>query len=117
MLNACAGHPELEIRMTRKRGGVSARERPEKPVLLSGASRVVERADGYHWMALDGRQEFGPFQTHAEALSDMSASDELALAPQSVLHEVEKEIGIADWIDPETGEPAEGGCPPRLDEE
>jgi hypothetical protein len=43
-------------------------------------------------------------------------SDEAPL-PGETLQEAEDEIGIADWIDPETGEPAEGQSPPRLDEE
>jgi hypothetical protein len=33
------------------------------------------------------------------------------------LHEVETEIGIATWLDPETGEPAQGACPPHLNEQ
>ena len=33
------------------------------------------------------------------------------------LPELEAAIGIADWIDPETGEPAEGQSPPHLDPE
>lgn len=33
------------------------------------------------------------------------------------LPEMEREIGMADWIDPETGEPAEGLSPPHLDAE
>jgi len=34
-----------------------------------------------------------------------------------LLHEAESDIGIADWIDPQTGEPAEGQSPPHLEEE
>jgi hypothetical protein len=33
------------------------------------------------------------------------------------LPELEREIGIADWIDPQTGEPAEGQSLPHLNEE
>ncbi len=35
----------------------------------------------------------------------------------TTLPEMEREIGIADWLDPETGEPAEGQSPPHLDAE
>jgi hypothetical protein len=42
---------------------------------------------------------------------------ELALPDIEALHEVETEIGIATWLDPETGEPAQGACPPHLDEQ
>ena len=33
------------------------------------------------------------------------------------LPELERAIGIADWLDPETGEPAEGQSPPHLEQE
>ena len=33
------------------------------------------------------------------------------------LPDLEREIGISDWIDPQTGEPAEGQSPPHLEEE
>jgi hypothetical protein len=39
------------------------------------------------------------------------------VAPDTNLHEVEESLGIADWLDPETGEPAEGQSPPHLAEE
>lgn len=80
--------------------------------------RIVERPDGFHWIALDGRQEFGPFETVALARADMlDAADEHAPQPGEDLAEAQAEIGIAEWIDPETGEPAEGACPPHLDEQ
>jgi hypothetical protein len=80
--------------------------------------RIVQRPDGYHWIAPDGRQEFGPFETLEEARADMlDAVDDNALQPGEALPEAESEIGIADWIDPETGEPAEGQSPPHLDQE
>lgn len=40
-----------------------------------------------------------------------------AMAPAESLEEAESELGINDWIDPDTGEPAEGQSPPRLQEE
>lgn len=77
---------------------------------------IVLRPDGYHWVAPDGRKEFGPFETREEATADRDASDEDGLSPGETLQEAEDEIGIADWIDPETGEPAEGLSHPRLEE-
>jgi hypothetical protein len=79
--------------------------------------QILRRPDGYYWQALDGRQEFGPFDSLEEALADMEAVDEEEPEPGESLQEAEDEIGISDWIDPETGEPAEGHSPPRLDEE
>ena len=90
---------------------------PAEAIVDDDPARVVERPDGYHWIALDGRQEFGPFDSRALALADMAAGGEPEAAPQSLLQEVERDLGIADWIDPDTGVPAEGRCPPHLDED
>jgi hypothetical protein len=35
--------------------------------------------------------------------------------PLDILPEIEREIGISEWIDRETGEPAEGQSPPHLE--
>jgi hypothetical protein len=79
--------------------------------------QIMARPDGFYWSAPDGKQEFGPFESVELALADMTAAEERAPVPGETLQEAENEIGIADWIDPETGEPAEGQSPPRLDEE
>jgi hypothetical protein len=80
--------------------------------------RIVARPDGFHWLASDGRQEFGPFTTLEETLAAMEAADEVdASEPGETLQEAEGEIGIANWIDPETGAPAEGQSLPRVQDE
>lgn len=68
---------------------------------------IVERPDGFYWIADDGRQEIGPFSSHAEAERDMGMALEADAGPGETLAEAESELGIADWIDPETGLPAE----------
>lgn len=78
--------------------------------------KIMLRPDGYYWQAPDGKQEFGPFESLEMAMADMGAADEQAPEPGETLQEAEDEIGIAGWIDPETGEPAEGQSPPRLEE-
>jgi hypothetical protein len=79
---------------------------------------IVARPDGYHWLARDGVQEFGPFETLEEARAAMqAASVDSEHEPAETLQEAELEIGIADWIDPETGEPAEGQSPPHLEDD
>lgn len=78
---------------------------------------IILRPDGYHWQAPGGKQEFGPFETLEAALADMEAVDEETSEPGESLQEAEDEIGIADWIDPDTGEPAEGQSMPRLHDE
>ena len=83
-----------------------------------GADRIISRPDGHHWLSLDGRREFGPFDSFEEALADMqSDAEETAVGPGETLHEAETELGIADWIDPDSGEPAEGLSTPRLHDE
>lgn len=81
------------------------------------AERIFSRPDGWYWLAPDGRQEIGPFATLAEAQADMDSGEMSAWAPDETLAEAESEIGVADWIDPESGEPAEGQSPPRLSDE
>jgi hypothetical protein len=72
------------------------------------ATRIIERPDGFYWQAKDGRKEYGPFPSLLEAVQDMSYSDEdTSYEPGESLAEAEEEIGISDWIDSDTGLPAE----------
>ena len=77
--------------------------------------QILRRPDGYYWQAPDGSQEFGPFGSLELAHADMASGDNDAepLVGEA-LREAENEIGIADWIDPETGQPAEGQSRPHL---
>lgn len=69
--------------------------------------RVIERPDGCYWQSADGKQERGPFSTRAEAEQALAIYDEDTLEVGETLEEAEAEIGIAGWVDPETGELAE----------
>lgn len=77
---------------------------------------LVHRPDGYYWLSADGSQEFGPYATMEEALAEVDLDEEEA-EPGESLEEAEDELGIADWIDPDTGEPAEGQSTPHLNDE
>ena len=74
--------------------------------------RVVKRPDGYYWEA-KGVEARGPFVTRAEAEADRLAggSTEGEFDPGESLQEAESEIGVAEWIDPDTGGPAEDNIP------
>lgn len=85
--------------------------------LEAAEEQIVKRPDGYYWTAPDGKQEIGPFGSYEDALADMQAADLESPEPGESLREAESELGISDWIDPETGEPAEGLSPPHLDGE
>jgi hypothetical protein len=71
------------------------------------ATRIVERPDGFYWLATDSGKEYGPFPTLLEAVNDMQYNADTDYEPGETLEEAEAEIGVAEWIDPETGEPAE----------
>lgn len=90
---------------------------PETPAEFD-RTRIVERPSGFFWQdkdpAGDGR-EYGPFATLLEAVADMQTANGAALEPGETLEEAESEIGIADYLDPDTGEPAEEQRP-RLEE-
>jgi hypothetical protein len=75
--------------------------------------RVIERPDGFYWESKKKRETYGPFVTLAEAEADMlsggtSAADALEAED---LQEAESELGINEWIDPDTGGPAEDNVP------
>lgn len=73
----------------------------------SDSADVVAHPDGYYWLARDGSQQFGPFGSAEEALADMNAAIDDGLEPSETIEEIESELGMADWVDPDTGELAE----------
>lgn len=74
-------------------------------------ARIIERPDGFYWQDRESGEEYGPFATLIEATEDMEYNDESDYEPGESLAEAEEELGIADWIDPETGGLAEDGGP------
>jgi hypothetical protein len=79
------------------------------------STRIIERPDGFYWTSKEEAREYGPFATLLEAVQDMESSGEDAPEPGETLEEAEEEIGIADYVDPETGELAEEHKP-RLED-
>ncbi len=73
--------------------------------------RVVERPDGFYWEAKGEEKAYGPFPTSAEADADMLSGGGEELEPIESLQEAESELGISEWIDPDTGVPAEDNVP------
>ncbi|MFA5123757.1 hypothetical protein [Zavarzinia sp.] len=71
---------------------------------------IIERPDGFYRQDKASGEEFGPFATLIEAAADMDSGAANVGVGES-LEEAESEIGIADWIDPETGQPAEESIP------
>lgn len=79
--------------------------------------RIVMRPDGWHWISVDGRQEFGPFETSDLARADMNAATDQTPEPVMTVQEAEAGLGLIDRIDPETGEPDAWPGQPHLAEE
>jgi hypothetical protein len=78
---------------------------------------IIERPDGFYWLTDDGLAEIGPFESYELAQDDRDAAGPDPLEPGETLQEAEDELGINEWLDKETGEPAEGQSPPHLGED
>jgi hypothetical protein len=78
-------------------------------------ARIIERADGYYWQDDKSGAQFGPFETLVAAVEDMQFNSDSEYEPGESLGEAQDEIGIADWVDPDTGELAEDGTPHLTD--
>jgi hypothetical protein len=102
-----------------RKGGNSrrAKARDEQPPADAAplAGRVIERPDGFYWEKAKGESR-GPYTTRAEAEADLLA-DGTAEGTEDgeSLQEAESELGISEWIDPDTGGPAEDSVP-RLED-
>ena len=75
------------------------------------STQIIERPDGFYWLEKTNTKEYGPFATLLAAKEDMFYNEETDFEPGETLLEAEQEIGIADWIDPDTGELAEESKP------
>jgi hypothetical protein len=78
-------------------------------------TRIIERPNGFYWQSKVGGKEFGPFASLIEAVQDMQYKEEDGAETGITVEEAEASLGIAEWINPETGEPGEDGAP-RLEE-
>ena len=83
---------------------------PAGDAAVAAESRIIERPDGFFWQEKEGGEEYGPFPTRAEAEADME-SDGLAATDPDAVHDAESELGISEWVDPDSGEPAEDSVP------
>jgi hypothetical protein len=73
---------------------------------------ILKRPDGYYWESKPGELR-GPFDTRQEAEIDRIAGGqpEGEFEAGETLQEAESEIGMSEWIDPDTGGPAEDSVP------
>ena len=110
--------------MTRDKGNkksvipIHDTEEPEvdQSALADDLAYLVERPDGFYWHDKSAGKMYGPFPTMHEAREDMQYQEDSDYEEGESLREAEAEIGISDWIDPETGGPAESLAPHLSDE-
>ncbi len=79
-------------------------------------ARVIERPDGFYWQDKQTDELSGPFPTLLDAMQDIQDHTDTGYEEGESLEEAEAEIGIANWTDPETGQPAESLQPHLSDE-
>ena len=73
--------------------------------------QFIERPDGVYWRAGASTTEYGPFSTLAEATADAEGREDPTFQATESVAEAEAEAGLAEWIDPDTGAPAEQSVP------
>jgi hypothetical protein len=73
--------------------------------------KVIERPDGFWVLLAVGGREMGPYATLVEAIEDSRVKDDDEFGTGDSLAEAEAQLGVADWIDPETSAPAEDSVP------
>src|SRR5919108_2956275 len=104
--------------MARRKKQAVSRERDEgvsREETVQG--RILERPDGFYWESKQTKELRGPFESRAEAEADLLAGGggdgefEAADLADGTLQEAESELGISEWIDPDTGGPAEDNVP------
>src|SRR5438874_4296960 len=105
-----------KAKRTMKRSPAAPKDETKDETLVPDSTpvqgHVIERPDGFYWEAKKD-EPHGPFPTLAEAEADMlsgGATEEEGEAAEG-LQEAESELGINEWIDPDTGGPAEDNVP------
>jgi hypothetical protein len=74
---------------------------------LPDSQALVHHPDGYYWLGAGGRMQIGPYATAEAALADLHRVGDDDIEPDESLPEAELVLGLADWLDPDTGELAE----------
>jgi hypothetical protein len=98
-------------RKAKPTGSKPAEARPPSPEPAL-QDRVIERPDGFYWESKQKGETYGPFATLAEAEADMISGGAVGEDLEAEgLQEAESELGINEWIDPDTGGPAEDNVP------
>ena len=91
----------------------SAKRRKKSAEAAPPDDRVefIERPNGVYWRAAGSSTEYGPFATLAEAEADAQGREDPTFQATDSVAEAEAEAGISEWIDPDTGAPADESTP------
>ena len=73
--------------------------------------RFIERPNGVYWRVSGSTTEYGPFASLAEATADAEGREDPTFQATDSVAEAEAEVGISEWVDPDTGVPAEDSVP------
>ncbi|NJD89696.1 MAG: hypothetical protein FIB05_16980 [Betaproteobacteria bacterium] len=91
---------------------------PQAPQVVPGTAaeledvRVIERPDGFWVQPIAGGHESGPYASLVEAIESYRTVSEVEeFESEESLAEMEAQVGVADWIDPDTSAPAEDRVP------
>ena len=97
-------------------GRIGARRTPRTAASSQSAVRqpsIVERDGSFFWRDAETGGLIGPFTSMQAAAADRDSPDSvdedlLEAADSDDLHDAASEIGIEDFIDPDSGEPMHG---------
>jgi hypothetical protein len=93
--------------------GKTAKRRKKNAETAPQDDRIqfIERPNGVFWRAGNGAAEYGPFASLAEATADAEGREDPTFQATDSVAEAEAEAGISEWVDPDTGVPAEDSVP------
>jgi hypothetical protein len=100
----------------RRRNSARVIEKSAAPVESAEDAGLYVRPDGWYWAAADRHQEFGPFSSRPQALADRGRFDQRDIDDIDTVQDIERGVGLLDWLDVETGMPFDGESPPLLGE-
>lgn len=60
---------------------------------------MVEHPDGWYWLAPDGRQQFGPFESYEGARADRDRGSEQGIDERQALDQAEEVFRSAESVE------------------
>lgn len=100
------GRAAVRLKPLRRRG--PARSIAEHAADSGVDEGFVEHPDGWYWVAPDGRQQFGPFETCSLARADRDRVSEESVNEAEAEREAERELGVEDAVRDDVAPPRDG---------